>query len=116
MTVKLGVECLFHLPKAEMSQMTSRFTSVLNGKGVEFELDDFLGLKILSFQKVGRVKLVFGGGWIEIFSLDCPEKSHLMIPIKIQINTSLKYSFIVFPCEQVYVSGWDVASYRKQMS
>lgn len=37
---------------------------------------------------------------------------------KIQINTSLKGSFILFPCEEVYLSGWgeavkDHASYWK---
>lgn len=84
----------------------------------------FLGLKNFKLSgKLGEFILnwSFGGGWIGIFSMDCPGKNPLMNPVKIQINTSLKYSFVLFPCQEVYVSGWDVvtwgrASYGKQMS
>lgn len=32
-----------------------------------------------------------------------------MNAVRVQINTSLKYCFILFPCEGVYFSGWGVA-------
>lgn len=123
-TGKLGVECLFHRPKAEMSQMASPFTTVsptekvLNLNWMIFwvqnvKLSGKLGEFILSWSS--------GGVWIGIFSTDCPGKNPLMNPVKIQINTSLKYSFVLFPCQEVYVSGWGVvpwasASYGKQLS
>ena len=39
-----------------------------------------------------------------------PWESTLMNAVKIQINTGLKGNFILFPYEEVYLSGWGEAA------
>lgn len=110
-TGKLGVERLFCHQKAGMSHLTSHFTTVSSTEQV-LSLNWMLSwvVKYEASRKVGRVRIKIGlGEGIAIFTTDYPGRSTLMNVVNIQINTSLKHSFRLLPCEEVYLSGWGAA-------
>lgn len=76
-----------------------------------FDLGDFQGSETLSCPRESAYKS-WGSGRGVGWDLDCglPWESTLMNAVKMQINTSLKGSFILFPKEEVYLSGWGEAA------